>query len=65
MSARLRALADAAGVTAKERDALLLWDPGVVGYRSVGLALDIAPETARDRIKRALRKIAAREAIDL
>lgn len=62
---RLNDLRLAAGVTEKEWDAMRLWNPGVVGYRSVGLALGIAPETARDRIRRGLRKIAAREDVEL
>ena len=43
--------------TEKELAALRLWNPGVAGYKSVALALDISPDTARDRIKRAIRKI--------
>lgn len=59
MSERMDALRLAAGVTDKEYDAMRLWNPGVVGYRSVGLALGISREAARDRINNAKRKIAA------
>lgn len=48
---------DRAGVTKKEREALELYNRGSRGYRSVALALDISPSTARDRIGRAIRKI--------
>jgi DNA-directed RNA polymerase specialized sigma24 family protein len=46
-----------AGVTRKELEALLLYDPGKAGYKRVAEALDIAPETARDRIRRGIRKL--------
>jgi len=43
-------------ITEKELDALKLWDASL-GYLRLGLALGIAKETARDRVKRALRKL--------
>ena len=56
LSPELRELAERV-CTQKELDALKLWDPDVVGFRSVALALDISRDSARDRIRSALRKI--------
>jgi len=44
--------------TRKELEALKLWDAGA-GYRRVALMLGISPSSARDRIVRAVRKLAA------
>jgi len=46
-----------AGVTRKEYDALRLYERGRAGYRTVGMALGIAPETVVGRIARGIRKI--------
>lgn len=43
-------------LTAKELDALKLWDAGM-GYRRIAVALDISPSTARDRVQNAIRKL--------
>lgn len=56
---RLEDLIERAGLTEKERAAFLLYDPGVRGYRSVGLALGISKTSAEDRIARAKIKLAA------
>lgn len=45
-------------LTVKELEALKLWEAGA-GYRRVARMLDIAPTTAQDRVRRALRKLAA------
>lgn len=45
--------------TPKELEALKLWDGGA-GYRRVGLMLGVDKSTARDRVQRALQKIAER-----
>lgn len=52
----LRALAEDV-CTSKELDALKLYEPQRVGYRSVAVLLGISVSTARDRINRALAKI--------
>ncbi|MDQ3672699.1 MAG: hypothetical protein M3364_09745 [Actinomycetota bacterium] len=52
----VRALAERV-CTEKELAALKLWDAGA-GYRRVGLMLDISTSTARDRVQRALGKLA-------
>lgn len=63
----LRSLAERV-CTVKELDALKLWDPDLVGYRTVAAQLAISPSTARDRIQRGLAKIgreAERVGLDL
>lgn len=42
--------------TAKELEALILWNRGA-GYGRIADMLDISPSTARDRVKRARRKL--------
>jgi predicted DNA binding protein len=45
-------------LTAKQLEALKLWDAGA-GYRRVARMLGIAPTTAKDRVQRALEKLAS------
>jgi len=46
-----------AGLTAKQLEALELYDPGNFGYRSVAMALDISMGAAHDRIREGIRKL--------
>jgi predicted DNA-binding protein (UPF0251 family) len=63
----VRELAERA-CTRSELEALKLWDPGRVGYRTVAAQLGISTSTVRDRIQRGLTKIgreAERVGLDL